>query len=311
MAGFLDPPRWTDRQLLASSDKAIDNFILLRRKESQTLYADEWTACQRWVTEIFTASNNLRTATPDLFLPDDPTKHGTDRNGHERIGAFRYLSGVPISADDLRTMVEDPLGKRVLPNAVRSEIWQSVEIEFDPMRLPWITLGRDPTKAERTGAIYWTAGLMAMERRRTARRQRASSQQESCVRKLLQHCGFTAATPAPKRIDLASHVPEHTFCTETKVADAKCDVPARLGDGRLLAIECKSSNSAVNSIKRLNRETGGKANLWNSKFGDAVIPAAVIAGVFSLTALREAQDSGIAIFWQHDLRPLIDFIKST
>ena len=42
------------------------------------------------------------------------------------------------------------------------------------------------------------------------------------------------------------------------VYGAKRDVPVRLRDGRLLAIECKVSNGAKNSWKRLNREIAGR-----------------------------------------------------
>jgi hypothetical protein len=71
------------------------------------------------------------------------------------------------------------------------------------------------------------------------------------------------------------------------------------------------SNSEVNSIKRLIHERGNKARIWTNAFGSEAIPAAVLAGVFKLTNLREAQESrGIAIFWEHDLTPLATFLQN-
>lgn len=93
---------------------------------------------------------------------------------------------------------------------------------------------------------------------------------------------------------------------------AKCDVPVMLYDGRLLLIECKVSNSGLNSIKRLIRETCGKANRWRNELGARAITAAVLSGVFKLVHLRQAQnDYGVTIFWERDLQPLAAFLKST
>jgi hypothetical protein len=67
-----------------------------------------------------------------------------------------------------------------------------------------------------------------------------------------------------------------------------------LWDARFMLIECKSSNSSVNGVKRLNRETGGKAQDWNRRLGERAIPAAVLAGVFQLGSLKAAQASSRA-----------------
>ncbi|MGI8913480.1 MAG: XamI family restriction endonuclease [Chloroflexota bacterium] len=64
----------------------------------------------------------------------------------------------------------------------------------------------------------------------------------------------------------------------------------------------------VNSYKRLNHEVGNKAASWTRAFGQGVIPAAVLDGVFKLENLERAQTSGIAIFWERDLQPLTDFV---
>ena len=119
-------------------------------------------------------------------------------------------------------------------------------------------------------------------------------------------------TLAPlRRISSLDDLSRGEFCREALLARSKCDVPVRLRDGRLLALECKVSHSEINSVKRLNREVGGKADQWRAAFGQQVIPAAVLSGVFKLGNLEEAQErQGIALFWEHDLKTLFDFVRS-
>jgi hypothetical protein len=79
-----------------------------------------------------------------------------------------------------------------------------------------------------------------------------------------------------------------------------------------MPIECKVSNSAVNSVKRLNREAAGKAESWIGDFGKRqVVPAAVLSGVYKLRNLVDAQERGLHLFWAHDLRALTEWIEST
>jgi hypothetical protein len=116
--------------------------------------------------------------------------------------------------------------------------------------------------------------------------------------------------PGRRSIQNLDDLERGSFTREAMLARSKCDLPVRLHDGRLLAIECEVSNSALNSVKRLIRETGGKADVWRREFGKAVIPAAVLAGVFKLQSLLDAQrEYGITIFWEHDLGPLRSFVS--
>lgn len=86
---------------------------------------------------------------------------------------------------------------------------------------------------------------------------------------------------------------------------------ARLKDGRVMAIECKVSNSTVNSYKRLVHDTGGKAAHWYNQLGRAqVIPSAVLSGVYSTANLADVQNNkSVYLFWQHRLADLGAFVK--
>ena len=79
-----------------------------------------------------------------------------------------------------------------------------------------------------------------------------------------------------------------------------------------MPLECKVSNSAVNSFKRINHEAAGKARDWIAGFGQRqVVPAAVIAGVFNPSNPVMAQIEGLTIYWNDRLGDLVDFISST
>jgi hypothetical protein len=59
-----------------------------------------------------------------------------------------------------------------------------------------------------------------------------------------------------------------------------------------MAIECKVSNSTVNSYKRLVHDTGGKAAHWYNQLGRAqVIPCAVLSGVYGTANLADVQEN--------------------
>ena len=90
----------------------------------------------------------------------------------------------------------------------------------------------------------------------------------------------------------------------------KADIVIGLADGRFMALECKVSNSEVNSFKRLNHETVEKVQHWGAAFGtNGVVGAAVLAGVFKVANLKDAQEEGVSLFWSFDLAPLGEFLK--
>jgi len=79
-----------------------------------------------------------------------------------------------------------------------------------------------------------------------------------------------------------------------------------------MPIECKVSNSALNSLKRLNNDAAVKAVGWKLAFGESqVVPVAVLGGVYDLANLLDAQEKGLNLIWAHDLRALTNFVKAT
>ena len=79
-----------------------------------------------------------------------------------------------------------------------------------------------------------------------------------------------------------------------------------------MGLECKASNSAINSFTRINHEAASKACAGLAGFGKRqTVPGAVISGVFNQANLETAQAEGLALIWSHRLRDLADFIEST
>lgn len=294
------PPTWDDEQLRADAVQSEKIFIMERQSEGHHAYKALFSESEPLVRRLFDVTDDLHALTGSVL-----------NENLELLGLIRHLTGPPISADDLRTLVGDPLGKQQLDDDVADMVAKSIFLELDPVRFPWLSEKRQPTEAERDAAVRWTTGLYAAERIRTFRRNDAKKVQEDAVAQALSSVGFVQCLPRDVGpINVVDRLERGQFTRETKVAGQKADMPTRLHDGRLLAIECKVSNSAVNSVKRLINDVGSKGSHWRDEFGAQVIPAAVLAGVFKVTNLRRAQaDYGVTIFWGHNLAPLKEFVQ--
>lgn len=227
------------------------------------------------------------------------------------LEALRFITGPPISADDLKTLAEVTLSGSL--KSKPEEVERVINIVLDGLdrrRFAWISEVRDASPHEREAAVLATAALIATNKTMTSRRHEGKSEQEAMVEQHLYRVPLEKV--ATRRIRTMDEAPAiGTFCVETMLAHAKADFVVRLRDGRLMPIECKVSNSATNSVKRLNREATPKAETWRMELGASqVVPVAVLSGVFKLKNLSEAQDRGLGIFWAHELEPLTEWIRS-
>ncbi|HBL24739.1 MAG TPA: XamI family restriction endonuclease, partial [Deltaproteobacteria bacterium] len=136
-------------------------------------------------------------------------------------------------------------------------------------------------------------------------------QQEELVKQVLTELGLKQV---PTRdISNISHAPfPGEFCGESTLGGRKGDIIVRLWDHRVMPIECKVSNSYLNSVKRLNNDAAVKADSWRRDFGlRQIVPTAVLSGVYKLHHLLDAQDRGLTLFWAHDLKPLTEWIAKS
>lgn len=295
--GFVAPPRSTRENLAKSRDRAEALFKDQRRDEGPRAFETVCADVEPTVRRALDATGDLLSLSGDLFRAD-PYLFQTLRN----------FCGPPISEEDLWTLVGGPKFKRV-PSDYADETADVISLVIDPVRFPWVKERRSPTSVEREAAVLATTTLLASRIIATNRRGSASSRQEAAVAAVLQHSEFLL-DESRREIRVLDDLARGSFSRERPVAGAKCDVPVRLRDGRLLALECKVSNGPKNSWKRVNREVGGKAETWRQQFGAQVVTGIVLAGVYDLSCLIAAQDSQhVALFWEHDLTPLAEFLE--
>lgn len=292
-------PIWTETALDQDRLRAIDAFIERWEKTGTLPWQKTFSSLEPKVEELFALSDDLRKLDA-AFVAANPSL----------VPLLRFLSSPPVSEDDLDTLVGQHVARRKkLTEEQARRIITVVVATMDPLRLPWLRENRVPTLQERLLALKWTTGLLALQRLGTDKRMLSSRSQQRAVQDVLTRAGLSFI---PDRIPITDldNLPRGSFKAETLLAGVKCDFPVRLHDGRLLAIECKVSNSAINSVKRLIHETGHKADAWRHEFGERIIPAAVLSGIYKLHNLRRAQDEfRIAIFWEHDLNPLTAFLE--
>jgi hypothetical protein len=294
-SGFAAPRRWTPAELQAQRDHAEALFTERRRDEGPRAYAAVYRELEPQIRHAFALTEDLRTINADA-LTSEPLLWQV----------LRYCCAPPISEEDLWTMVGRKF-KRVTP-VIADDTAAALEPLLDPIRFPWIAAKRKPTNVERDAALLATTAMYASVMTGTRRRGDVSARQEAAVAAVLTSTGFVF-DESRRDVNVLDSLERGTFSRERKVAGAKCDVPVRLRDGRLLAVECKVSNGPKNSWKRLNREVGGKAERWRGAFGTQVVTAAVLAGVFDVSCLVAAQgDEAVALFWEHDLGPFVHFV---
>lgn len=273
-------------------------FTSQRKEEGPRSFVRLYNELRPRVASVFDASDDFRNLAGAVFLQDP-----------DAWQACRYVCAPPISQEDLWTLVGGPKFKRV-PAALADETAEAIRVVIDPVRFPWVEDGRSPSDDERAAAIMSTTVLWTAQQLGTERRGEASSRQEAATAETLRDVGLVLEG-SRAQIMFLDDMSRGTFSKERRIGGAKCDVPARLHDGRLLALECKVSNGPKNGWKRVNREVAGKAETWRQQFGSQVLTGVVLAGVFDLSSLRSAQAAGVALFWEHDLTSLHSFVQST
>jgi hypothetical protein len=305
MSQLLDPPRWTEAELEAGRQRAIADFRRERVDEPIEAYRETFEEKQSVFEELLEQTVDLSRARDQaLDILSDA----------RLLEAFRYLAGPPISEDDLRVLAE---ATRLSRSTFRADpalplrVVDTVLAVIDRQRFPWVTEGREPTEAERASAVLASAALLAAQRAQTRRRNTGKKEQEQRVEELLLSINFKKVKPRTVNTMADAPVPGE-FCRESKLAGRKADRIASLWDHRLMPIECKVSNSQLNSIKRLNNDAAVKAYSWREDLGDVhVVPTAVLSGVFGLDHLLDAQRRGLTLFWAHDLGKLAAWIDQT
>lgn len=298
------PPRWTPDQLDAARLVSLELFRQARMQEPLEDYLAAFEVHRGAVEHLLELTADLSEITDAAAdVLSDP----------ELLRAVRYLSGPPISEDDLKVIADASLAPgrlRADPEMAR-RVLETVLLGLDRNRFPWVADDREPNENERVAAAMASAALIASRRVMTDRANESKDEQEAEVKRQLRQAGFVEVEP--RTVDTLDDVPElGEFCKESMFAGRKADIVIRLWDGRAMPTECKVSNSSTNSVKRLNNDAAVKASTWLDEFGPRhTVPAAVLAGVFKRHNLEQAQTRGLTIFWAHALGDMLAFIEAT
>lgn len=301
------PGSWSPDELRRDADEARRRFVADRlaalRVERETY--------ERAHREGASAARALLGATSDM-------SEITGRSLEDRrcLEFARQLAVPPISADDLDTLTDSVFknwlkqktDRGARPDAEAFDAAATIISErLDQGRAPWLIQGRAATQLELETFVDWAAAGPAAARVMTERRTGSSARQERATREAARLAGYASATPPANLRNPIADMPGGTYAAGArKLSGTSMDVPIRLPDGHptgllFLAVECKVSNSSVNSRKRL-LEVLSKRRTWDGS-GQVYSfrTAAVLSGVFAVDRLLQAQQEGVMLFWEHRL----------
>lgn len=232
------------------------------------------------------------------------------------IEVFRYLLAPPMSQDRLKILCPAyPKGAEKSGGAVGRVPAEAVVKKLEEWR------DGDRMKALRPGspdidrriALEVTAALMAHRAVATVSRTASSSKQEDNVTEALKSIGWAAE--ARKPLQSPGDLPPRRFMHKARMANAggleqAVDVACGLDSkGRVLALECKVSNDVTNSIKRAN-DVLNKARAWQTHWGNFVVTAAMLQGVFATNDVKKLLDAGVKVFWYHQLPEFLIWVDA-
>lgn len=320
------PTKWTDDQLAEQAQIALNEFVDRRLAEPGGKYLAHVQARRAAIVRLFKALSGVDPVNPN---PDTVRAVVAD---DELFDALRYVTGPPMSEDDLGVLVTrnvEGISKTQLktnPN-LPGEILALICRLADPFRFPWVAKRRPPSTRELRTAIETTMTMHANQSLQTERRGHGKIVEQRLENRLVE-LGFVKvsgqsgkrtkvqvpagpAYPPKGQITQPSHHPVYPhFYGECTVYGRKVDLFIALATGRMIALEAKDSSSALNSTKRLNNDTAAKALHFMTQGGKNIINVALLSGVFKISNLKAAQDAGLYLVWAHDLDGFVDWIKA-
>lgn len=247
------------------------------------------------------------------FLSDVSGAVGQDA-GHTL--PLRHLLAPPISQDQFKLLCppwsKEAENRRKPLAADKAAAVDSVFKDRRSRRLtPWLNGNRPARLNEIMSAVEATAPLMASQMVATARRSRLSREQENAAIAVLEGRDWLKLSSAT--VSTAGQLPAQHFMHKTRFASGpsenqEVDIACGLGGTIVLAMECKVTNDATNSVKRMN-DVLKKAAAWKHHWGTFVRPAALLQGVISFTDVERLLDFPVEVFWAHRIEQFADWIE--
>lgn len=321
------PTEWSDAELEADAQQALEEFVERRLAEPGGKYLEHIQVRRQGIVRLF-----KELAGEDATNPNPATVRRVLLDT-EMFDALRYVTGPPVSEDDLGVLVTrnvkglsktDIKEKDDIPVAVLKLVCKLA----DPIRFPWVADQREPTGRELRAAIDSTVTMHAAQSLQTERRGHGRIVEQRLETRLTE-LGFVKISgkgrkakkgdedpsspllPPRGRITQPSHHPTYPyFYGECVVYGRKVDMFIALATGRMIALEAKDSSSGLNSTKRLLNDTAAKAQHYSDEAGKNIISVALLSGVFKLSDLKTAQNRGLYLVWAHNMDGFIEWIRA-
>jgi hypothetical protein len=257
------------------------------------------------VVAALSASNDLRDLRSALEAD----------GGHTLI--FRHLLAPPKSQDQFKLLCDEwsksseTSGRPQNPEAAKA-VAEVLTQWMDRNIAPWLVTNRDPKDVERELLIERVISFIAPKLTETQKRNRLSAEQEGAVVQLLQTLGWVQLPSVI--IDTRAAVPPKHFMNKTRFATAtttaqEVDIACGFKSSYVAAMECKVTNDATNSVKRVN-DVLKKAAAWKAHWGSFVETAALLQGVIKPEDVQRLTDEGVKVFWSHDLDAFMNWVQS-
>lgn len=307
-----NPANWTSAEIETECANAREDFRQRRLVDPRVDYETEFDSFKTAVAFVIRCL-------PEILGADNPSDLLAEiRTDTHKFIALRYLLAPPVSEDDLDTLLDVKLSAKLLRTnpEVSKRFAALIKLGLDTRRFPWLQHGTRPSSTAIKAAELATSVAVAIQRAQTKRRGDEKEQLESSVQSLLlTELTFKQIAQPKDSINLENfrdRAPRAgEFMRGATLGSDNGDFVIGLWNTRILAIECKSSNSEINSRKRLNKEVVKNAGGWTGNFGNIVVPGAVLRGVFKAQYVADAQAKPVAIFWGHRLQDLAHFIRAT
>lgn len=300
------PPYCSDLRIYRDTEVARSEFRKRRLEDPLKNYNIQYPTARSAAEVVVGALSQV------LAVPADRMVVAGIVGNKATYAALRSLAASPISSDDMNTLLRKKLNKTALTNdqELADSLATLLQSCLDPRRFPWVAGSRLPTDAELEGGKLATAVLISVSAVQAGRRGEERESLEGRVEEILIAAGYQQVSRPRAGISGITDFPGvGEFMKTCKLGRHNADLVVRLFDSRLLAIECKASNSEVNGYKRLNKEVVVDAKDWSSRFGsDVVVAGAALRGVFKHANVVEAQHEGVYLFWWHRMGALTKFL---
>lgn len=307
MSQFLMPRVYTVEELGELSKASTDRFVSDRHRAEEELSSHYHDCFEKSYDDISRALYQ----TDNLFALKNK---GQPLLIDGLLSILRNMDRPTVSEDDFKSLSDTGTAAA---SRFQDEQLSSAALEYLARNLnmdifPWIEAGEQPTDKQKHAACVAVSALIADQKTKTMLRGQSSKAQKKTVRDtLVNECGMRIVDGHDFAMLPDAPNPGEVFKRETKVDGTKADVVFGLFDGRIMCLECKVSNSEVNSYKRLNHEAVDKVAKWREAFGRQCVSGAVLQGCFKTSNLLAAQEEGAFLFWSADLSELIKFVNST